>query len=182
MWWFVSFLFLFLLAFLIYLLFIPFSIEADSETGVFRFRFHWLAEGRLIADETGIVLQVRVAWWKRTIDLLAPQKKKTGQPAKPTAVKKRRPKKRTRSLNEMLDLIRAVARSFRIRHCFISIDTGSMPLNGVLYPWFYLLGRYTGHPIQINFHGEEIIQLQVQNSLARMLWAIFKTKLKTKKS
>lgn len=179
MWWIVSFLFLFLLAFLIYLLFIPFHIEADSETGEFRFRFHWLAEGRLVADETGIVLHIRAAWWKKSIDLLAPQKPKTGKKA---AVKKSRRKKRTPSISETLDLIRAVAKSFRIRYCFISIDTGSMPLNGVLYPWFYLLGRYTGHTIRINFHGEEIIQLQVQNTLARIVWALIKNKLKTKAS
>lgn len=183
MWWVVAFLFLFLLAFFIYLLVAPFHIEANSETGVFRFRFHRLAEGRLVADENGVLLQVRVAWWKHTYDLLAPGTRKAAERTKPAAVKKRkRTKKRTRSFSEVLELIRAVAQSFRIRHCFISIDTGNMPLNGVLYPWFYLLGRYTGHPIQINFHGEEIIQLHVQNSLARILWAIFKTKLKTKKS
>lgn len=182
MWWIVSFLFLFLLACLIYLLFIPFRIEADSETGEFRFRFHWLAEGRLVADETGIVLHVRVAWWRKTIDLLAPPKQQKRETGKKAAVKKSRPEKRKASVTETLDLIRAVAKSFRIRHCFISIDTGNMPLNGALYPWFYLLGRYTGHPIRINFQGEEIIQLQVQNTLARILWALFKNKLKTKKS
>lgn len=178
MWWFLAGFLLCCVALLLYLLFAPFFIEIDSETGIFRFRFHRLADGQLVANENGCLLHIRVAWWKKTVDLLQPRKQEPAEAAKASPAKQKQRRKPAPSFHKTRKRIIAVLKSFRIRHCFISIDTGNMPLNGFLYPWFFLLSRQSGQPIQINFWGAEIIQLRLQNSIARMAWALIKSNFK----
>jgi hypothetical protein len=71
--------------------------------------------------------------------------------------------------------MRLILKSFKIKKCFITIDTGNMPLNGMLFPWIYLLSIYTKKTVMINFSEKNIIILQIENSIARMLWAYFKS-------
>ena len=65
----------------------------------------------------------------------------------------------------------SVFNSFTITQCQVSIDTGNMPLNGLLYPLFWFASRYVKHPVQINFKNENYICLQIKNNLARITWA-----------
>jgi len=55
------------------------------------------------------------------------------------------------------------------------LDTGDMPLNGILFPWFYLFSRRVNHDVLINFNNENTIKLKIENSIARMLWAYIKS-------
>jgi hypothetical protein len=67
--------------------------------------------------------------------------------------------------------IKAVIKSFKVNKCYVSIDTGNMQLNGILYPLFYWMKVKSQKNIQINFIGETLIVLKIENSLARMSWA-----------
>lgn len=172
MWWII--LVTFILFIFIYLLFAPFFVEIDSDTGLFRLRFHVLASAWLIINTESIFLNLKIGWWKKEIDLLLRKEKKKYEPDMPfenwlQAEKKSIP------FHKTWKKIKAVVKSFRVTKCYIMIDTGNMPWNGILYPWFYLFSRRVNKNVMINFRGENTVILQIQNSLARMLWAYIKS-------
>jgi hypothetical protein len=119
-----------------------------------------------------IHLQIRIAWWKRNYDLLQLGKSKNKSSRDQADVENPAQK---HSGKKVFKLMRALIFSFKIRKCIIMIDTGNMPLNGILFPWFYLLSRRINKTVMINFTGNNSVILQLENSLAQMLWAYFKS-------
>jgi hypothetical protein len=160
-----------LIILLSYILFAPFFLEIDTTNGLYIVRFHHLASIRFSSDECSLWLTLKIAFWKKQFDLLSPP------PMKIESAKKKQRKRKPGSIptKRMLKRIKEVLRSFYLNKCYINLDTGSMPVNGILYPWFYLLGRHTGNTIMINFNGNNEIILQTENSLARMLWAYLRS-------
>lgn len=151
-----------LLALLLYLFFAPFYIEVNSNTGILRLRMPHLASVSLHIED-GIYIEAKLPGCTRRWVPGFYEKKnelhKTGKPVKQnkgalTGISPAR--------------LKALAGSFKINTCTISIDTGDMPWNGMLYPAFYWLSWYSGKRIAINFTGKNEIVLEIQNSLARM--------------
>jgi hypothetical protein len=169
MWWIIIATVIFLL--LIYLLFAPFFVEIDSNNDLYCVRFHRLASASIFLDHTTIFLKLRIAWWRKNIKLSGSEhtKKKTRQ------VVKREAKKSTVSPHKILKKAKAIVKTFKVNECLIMIDTGNMPLNGILYPWLYFLSRYSGKTIMINFWNENQIKLQVENNAARIIMAYLKS-------
>lgn len=150
------------------MLFAPFFIEIDSETNLYRLRFHRLASGAIVQTQGSIFLKAKILWYQYDIDLLAsrkvsPKKVSSGQP-----LKKDRPRNRH---NISISQIKAMLMSFRISKCNINIDTGDMPTNAILYPLFFIMSWETGHTLMINFQGENSATLNIRNSIARLAWA-----------
>ncbi len=162
-----------LLGMVIYLLCAPFFIEVDSVNGFFRFRFHVLAYGSLELRDHSLFMKLKIAWWEKEFDLLQPAGKKPKQIA---GDKKAVKKKKSFHISHLPQRIIAVFKSFRVRTCYIMIDTGNMPANGILYPWFYLLSARINQTVLINFHGENEIILKIKNSAARTMWAFIRIK------
>ena len=106
-------------------------------------------------------------WWEKTYNLNNLLSGKTG--------KAKNKKTQNHSINKPIIKLINLIQSFKINKLFITIDTGNMPLNGALYPWFHLLSMKKNRTININFWGENIIIIHLENSLARMLWAYFKS-------
>lgn len=153
-----------LLLIIFYLLLAPFFVEIDSRNGVLlRIRFHLIASASLIFKEDSFFLLVKMAWWQKQVDMFAKRNR-----SKKTDVKR---KKKPVPLRKIF----AVIKSFRIKKLFVTIDTGDMPLNGLLYPVFYFLKFKTGKDVSINFTDENRIELQLKNNIARMMWAFIKT-------
>ena len=152
-----------------YLFFAPFYLELNSVQGLLRFRFHRLASVTAAIRNNTPVLEMRIAGWRRKMDLGEiknfANKKSYGrkQKIRQETVKKRRPIPWRK--------IRRVLYSFKVNVCDISIDTGNMSLNGILFPVLYLFRLYSKKDISINFLDENRIILQIENSLARMSWA-----------
>lgn len=55
----------------------------------------------------------------------------------------------------------------------MSIDTGNMPLNGIMYPGFFWLSRLTGKTFEINFSDKNELILEIENNLAGLVKAFF---------
>jgi hypothetical protein len=72
-----------------------------------------------------------------------------------------------------IDKILNVIKSFKVNYFYLTIDTGNMPLNGILYPLVYLLGVKIKQEVSINFIGRNVLKLQIENSLARVSRAYF---------
>ena len=156
-----------------YLLFTPFFLGIDSSAGYAGMRFGRLAEVGIVLNESEQVMRVKVAWWKRSFDLFrAPGPGVTIVKEKPVRKKNKR---KPMPLNKLLRKVRAVLSSFRVTRCFITVDTGDMRMNGILYPWVYLLKRRMGKDVSINFWGDNVIILEARNTIARMLWAYVKS-------
>ena len=150
---------------LVYLLCMPFYFEINSVDEIIQFRLHHLARGTVLFKTESIFLQLRITWWQKEIDLLAIK----GKPAKVKKVVKVKEKKALPK--RIFRKLWAVIKSFQVRQCRISIDTGDMPANGLLFPVFYWIGRWLNKPVSINFNDENIVILEVKNNMARMLWA-----------
>ena len=150
--------------FLSYLLFAPFILEMDSDKGLFSIRFQLLASVNLALDQDNLFLKFKLAWWRKQINLLEPStKRKEKIPLKKQSKKHRK--------NLSFKKIAGILRNFRIRKFFISVDTDNMQVNGIMYPIFLLAQNISGKRIGINFKGENIFILRIENNIARILWA-----------
>jgi len=149
-----------LMILLSYLLFAPFYFEVDSRDGLCRFRFHKVASVRLYLSESSLFADLRCTGWHKSIDLLAPGKKRKKAGGKSPRQGSRRPS---------FGKIWAVLRSFRVNKLSVRLDTGNMQLNGVLYPLFLWLHRQTRRDLGINFLNENEIIIEIENTVFRML-------------
>ena len=110
---------------------------------------------------------------QRKIDLLKP-KEQTVQRKKKVKLKvKRKGKRKGKAIP--WSKVKAVLQSFKWDKCNVSLNTGDMPLNGILFPVVYLIAFLTGKNIRINFLDETSVELKIRNSLAGMSWAFLKS-------
>jgi hypothetical protein len=164
------------LTILLYLLFAPFYLEIDSEEGLFQVRLHRLAKANITLSNDGLMAEVAVFKWQKRLDLLAPKATK-----EPEVLATEQPKKKPKSASmkmggkKVLKKIWAVVQSFKITKCFITFDMDDVVANGQWYGAFWLFSQITGKTILINFEGNEVVILKIENNIARMLWAYLKT-------
>ena len=146
-----------------YLLVAPLYLEIDSDCGYFRIRFHHLAMAKLGLTGGSLMLDMKIIGWSKQIDLLARNNPKNA------IVKEKMQSSKSAGLPFRKWWM--VMKTFRVTTCDVSFDSGSMPLNGMLYPLIYGLGSLTHKHISVNFQNENKIVLVIQNNLARILWA-----------
>lgn len=153
---------------LVYLLFAPFYIEINSLNNLYRLRFHRLISLALKSNTEGFAVEMRLIFWKKDIPLAERGRK---QDKAPEPVSGSGSKMRTIDWNRL----RNVLKSFNLNTCDISLDTGNMPLNGILYPIVYTISTYYQKQISINFAGHNHVVLEVENNLARIIYAYYKS-------
>ncbi|MBL7931290.1 MAG: hypothetical protein JNL60_05295 [Bacteroidia bacterium] len=149
-----------------YLLFAPFYFEVDSNQGLLRFRFHKAASISLKLENT-LFLELKVFGWIKKLDVESPYKK--------TETTNKKPNNQIRNRVSFAQLS-AVLKSFKIKSCRISIDTGDVQWNAMLFPVFYFLHWRSGKNLEINFTGKNEIVLHIKNNIARMGWAFISSK------
>lgn len=167
MWWVIPAIILLLF---IGLLFARWFIEIDSTKDLYRIRLERMVIFGLLLNKDIIQFELKIFWWKKIYDF---ETLLFSKPTK-TIAKPEIKKGKAKIKNPLKNLIKVI-RSFKIRNCYITIDTGNMPMNGILFPWFYLFSIQSNKTIMINFWGENTVVLQIENSLARMLWAFIKS-------
>lgn len=154
-----------------YFLFTKLFIEIDSSLDLYKLGFGKVVVVNVYFINDSIQFELKVLWWKRTIDLNT----SSDFNKKKMVIADRKNNGKLISLKKVFKKSSNVLKSFQIKKCFITIDTGNMPLNGILFPWFYLLTSYFKKDVSINFSGKIIVILRIENSIARMLWAYFKS-------
>lgn len=157
-----------------YLLFAPFYLEINSNNNLYAVRFHHLASARIIVINDSLKIDLRIIGWKKQIDLLNQLFKRKPRETTPKQHKK------SKSKLPRLGLIKSILKSFKVNKCYLDIDTGNMQLNGMLYPGFYWISKYTGNPIGINFQNQTEIIIEIQNNCARVIRAFIYSSLKNK--
>lgn len=138
----------------VYTLFAPFYFDINSDTGLLQFRLHRLASVHMATIQDRPCMKIKIAWWSREIALGSRNKKAV---QKAPGHHKKAPRKL--SYRKMLKIVK----SFKIRKCIITIDTGSMHTDAILYPAALWASNKTGKDIAINFWDENRIILEVEN-------------------
>lgn len=169
MWWIIL---LTVLSFFALVLLSRLVMEIDSTHDMYAVKFGRLFAARLLVHTDVPAVAIKMLWWRRTVPLFGntppPETENAVQPVQSKSRQRMSPAKMARKAKGLLA-------SFRITQCFISIDTGNMPLNGLLFPWFYMIGRRSGKKIMINFEGRTVVILRIENTIARLLWAYIKS-------
>jgi len=145
-----------------YLLFAPFYLEVNSKTGLCGVRFHKLASARIYMADSSLFIDLKIIWWHKIIDLFAPREKQMK-----TEKKKIEKVKRKIPMRKILSVIK----SFKVNKFYITLDTGSMETNGILYPLFLWMGMRMKRNVTINFVNENELIVETENNVARMLRA-----------
>ena len=96
-----------------------------------------------------------------------------GKDVEPKSKKKRTSKKG--NTRRTLRTVLSVLRSFRVRRWDVDIDTGDFATNAYLFPVVYMLSRWRG-AWRVNYKGDVVIRVAVDNSPFRILRAWLRTK------
>ncbi|MDR3693947.1 hypothetical protein [Mucilaginibacter sp.] len=160
-----------LIAVIGYVLFAPFFLEINSFNNFYGIRFLYLASANLILIDDRLKINIKAVGWHRLMDPFAKSKKAETKPVK---------QKKEKKSNFSLPLVKALLKTFKIKKCFLDIDTGDVQVNGILYPIAYWLGTCTAKPISINFLHHNEINLEIENNMARLIKAYIYSSIKTK--
>jgi hypothetical protein len=169
MFWLLLFL-LMLLAVVFFIFFAAFYLEANTTTGLLGIRFQRIASMRLLISSGYPVLEIRALWWRKRIAAIS-----LFQAKKKTDDIKKHPAKRHPAKHVAYKKIKALLGSFTVNKCYVNVDSGDVLRNAMLYPLLRWLSLRTGRNMSINFRGEEEIIIEIENSVARMMWAYITT-------
>ncbi len=161
---FLAVLLIIVIVFLAYLFFAPFYIEINSNTSLYRLRLHRMASVSFFVDNDPVKMELGFLIWKRKINFSA---------TRPKAEQKKEIKNKKSWSNISLTKIIGVIKSFKINVLNATFDFGDMQINGILYPLFYWISFKTKKNILVNFRGNNSLVIEIENSLARMIWAYF---------
>ncbi len=151
-----------------YFLFAPFFLEIDSTRNLWRIRIHRLASARLLVENNSFMIELMIAGWKKRIDISALKRNKE----KPEAEKKRKSDRPKITISKVISVIR----SFKVNACYVNLSFEDVLLNAWLFPVFSELRRYSGKQFYINFKDVNMVKIEIENNMARMIWAWFKNK------
>ena len=143
----------------VYLVCAPVYIEIDSTRSVYRIRLHRLFILNFLVNGNPLLLEIKVGFWKKRIDLA-----RAPQHPEPAPVKKKKRTPGSFSTRKAL----AVLKSFRVNRLEATFDLGDMQCNGIFYPLCCWFSYITGAEVCINFEGKNSLVLQVENNIARM--------------
>ncbi len=105
------------------------------------------------------------------MDLFAQNERKKTTPPKKVLEKK----KDGKSFKIKFSKIKAMLRTFKVNTFFVNLDSNDVMFNAKLYLVFLGLRIYTGKELYINFIGKNEIKIEIENNVARIIWAfIFK--------
>lgn len=150
----------------IYVLFAPFYLEINTIDGLLRLRFHRLVKAQLFFNENSLFLDLKIAGWRKQIDLLAQKEQRK------KSIKKQAGKGPNRI---SLRKIKAIVKSFKVNKFYLSISFDEMMLNGIFYPLLNFLNFKTNKKIEINFFHENEIIVEVENNFFRIIRAYIKS-------
>lgn len=169
---------LILLALLAALLITPFDFILNSYRHQYVLRWGWLGMARIdpLGPSPSVRLRLGPVRWRWTLgDLAEMAGRASKRRRKKPKPEPKAPKKAQQAKGPSKALVLRLARTFRIKACFIELDTDNYLLNAWLAPVVWGipgLSRY----LQLNFMGRNEIDLHVRNRLWNLGLAFLRTK------
>ncbi len=151
-----------ILSLMLYVLFAPIDLKINSKANIFKIDFFKFFSGQLKESDETLFFQLNFFKWKKKIDLL---KTNLSSQIKSTKIKK------SNSTIFKPTRVWQLLKSFKILRLYLTLDTGNMQRNGILYPLVFWLARKSNRSIHINFLNQNEFILHVQNNVYRMLRA-----------
>ena len=128
---------LILLLSFIYLLFSTIVIDIDTNMAYYSIRFGKLLQLLLLTAPPINTVELKIAFWRKRLKIRTNYFEKISTKYQSTNQSKR--KTFTTQPNFTLNKVIGIVKSFKLTRCNIILDTGNMPLNGFLFPWFVIL-------------------------------------------
>mgnify|MGYP001569964652 CR=1 FL=1 len=145
---------------IIYALFAPLLLEIDTSNYVYQFRIVPIFKMWWVKDELFGHPEMSVFGINKKLQFSDYKKKSTTLKTK-----------KTTHLKLNVKCLFSIIKTFKIKKCTVSIDTGNMPLNGMLFPFMYLTSSLTGKTFHINFTGQNEVVLTIKNNAFSILRA-----------
>jgi hypothetical protein len=145
---------------MVYILFAPLLLEIDTHSDLYRFSIVPVFRVWWVTNDFQNHPEISIFGIRTKFNLSGSQKEKT-------ELKIQKSSKLKFSFHRFFSVIK----SFKIKKCFVNVDTGDMPLNGELYPMMYMLSSITGRTFKINFTGKTEVIITIKNNAFRMLMA-----------
>ncbi len=156
---------------LAWLLLSPLDLRIDTQNNLYFLRWRYLARAEVLSDDgPGLAVRLWVGPFRWRFDLLEWAGKEKTEKPKP---EKKEKAKRKKSRMPKWATIRRIIRTFRVRRCFVDLDTGDYTRNAWLFPLFYLLRRPRA-AVRVNFQGRNEVDLWIQNRPINVLIAFLK--------
>jgi len=145
-----------------YLTFAPFYLEINSSKNLYRIRFDGLAFANLIITVNSLKVDLWIAGWRKQFNLLTKPIREKQEEKSILSKRKNKPFRIT------FQKAKVILESFKVNKFCLNVDSGNLQLNGLLYPCFYWLSKYTNKPISINFINKNEVILELENNIARI--------------
>ncbi|SHH67221.1 hypothetical protein SAMN05444148_2624 [Winogradskyella jejuensis] len=156
---------LLLLSILLCLLLVPITMVIDTINNTYYLELKGLAKASVIEDNIEVLkIKMRILFFK---SYMYPLKRMAIKKSKKTKVLK--PKKERFINSKNLKRVLRVIKSFNIKKFYLNLDTGDYTANAKLYPVFSFLNFYKATNCNVNFVGENNVQLIIQNRPVRII-------------
>ena len=154
-----------ILALLLWVLFAPLSIKADTYSNEYYLSWGGIGKAEFIPLPDDILIRLRLAFWKKELYPLHPSPPKA----------KKKPHKKEHKGGGPLPLRRmiSVLKTFEIRDFRLEVDTDDYVWNACLYPVFYWIKPLQKY-VALNFQGRNECRLLIRNRVWRMAWGWWK--------
>jgi len=163
------------LAAICWLLWAPIRLEINTWKGIYQVEWAGLGMLNWLPEEGLDVIEVKLFFWKKRFEISKMQPKQRRSTIKPDSIKNKAVKK-SKSGFSRWRLVKKIARTFKVRHCRLWIDTGDYLWNAWLFPLGWLM-RKPNVGVWINFQGKNEGSLLVENRLGRVLWAVISSRV-----
>ena len=151
--------------FLIWVLFAPISIKADTYRSEYYLSWRGIGKAELIPLADDILIRLRIVFWKKDFYPLHPPAAKEKKKVKP----EREKKGKSQSALPFRRIIQ-VLKSFHIKYFRLEVDTGDYIWNAYLWPLVYGINPLRRH-VAVNYQGRNECRLLIRNRAWRMAWA-----------
>ena len=169
-------LFLIGLAIISWLLVAPLQLQIDTQANHYQLVWKSIGYGKLVMYPEKLGIKLKILFWNLEWQLFPAQRKKQSGPKSESQPPASRDEKKRRRPSLP---IRAMLRTFEVKRLRLHIDTDDFIINSYLYPVFYFLNRNREErDLRINYQGEALFQLIVENRLYRLLFAFVRSQFR----
>ncbi|MEL6658664.1 MAG: hypothetical protein AAFP77_16380 [Bacteroidota bacterium] len=163
-----------ILAVLTWLLITPLQLQIDTTVNHYRLQWKTIGYGQLVVRPAELAVRLKVLFWQKEWPLFPPKSKteKEKPQSKQIEPKKQQSQKAKRRSFAKLNF-RSLLHTFEVKRFRLHLDTDDFIVNSYIFPIFYLLRR-EDRDLQINYKGEALLQLVVENRLYRILFAFLR--------
>ena len=170
----------FIVALLFWILLGPVIIHADTEGNRYFLTLPAVFRAELVPDKELFGVRVWIFFIPFRIN---PFKQSRGKKVEKKVKPKKKRKKRM-GIKSMIQLMREMIGSFRIRKLNLDLDTDDFILNSYLVPVFsginYRNSDRENINMQVNYEGRMSVLLNVRFSMGHLLWIFFKHNFNSK--